>query len=91
MTFEFDSDAFEREVMAQAAEVIKARASELTDALDRLRETHAGQPIDEIKKALIAIFEQVGGSISDPELTEYATSIQANRRIEVKWDGAFEE
>lgn len=91
MTFEFDSDAFEREAMAQAAELINARASQLTDALDRLRETHAGQPIDEIKQALIAIFEQVGGSISDPELTEYATLIQTNRRIEVKWDGAFEE
>lgn len=91
MTFEFDSDAFQREMMAQAADLVNAHAAQLTEALDRLRATRAGRPIGEIKPELVSIFEGAGGSIVDPELSEYAALIQADQHIEVKWDGKLEE
>ena len=67
-----------------------SQRAELTEALDVLRRTYAGRPLDDIKTGLIAIFEQVRASISEPDLTEYAPLIQADRLIEDKRDGVFD-
>lgn len=56
---------------------------QLQPALDRVHEQYAGRPVDEIKPVLAQEWaaNTEGGSITDPELTQYATVISEGHRI----------
>lgn len=45
---------------------------------------HAGQPVSDIRAALESDFAREGVTITDPELTKYATAISEGTRIRVR-------
>lgn len=51
---------------------------------DMLLRRHKGRPVPEIKPVLRREWSRIGGSISDPELTKYATHISEGTRITMK-------
>lgn len=82
--FEFDEQALRREVERQVQPAIEELARDMTLEMDQLQTRYAGRPAAEIKPALQRLFTRDGGSISDPELSEYAEAISAGTRIEFK-------
>lgn len=80
--FEFDEKALKRELARQAQPEMDRIAREMTREMERLR----GLPIDQIKPALQRLFARDGGSITEPELSEYAQMIHDGTRIEFKAD-----
>lgn len=80
--FEFDEKALKRELARQAQPEMDRIAREMTRERERLR----GLPIDQIKAALQRLFARDGGSITEPELSEYAQMIHDGTRIEFKAD-----
>jgi hypothetical protein len=56
-------------------------AREYTDELNRLGQQYRGRPIEELKAALVELHRRRGGSITEPELTRYAETLAAGRRI----------
>lgn len=78
-SFSFNEDAF-RQI---AEEAVTNVAAEQTRDLERLRAQYAGRPVEEIKPALQALFAGYGGSITDPELSDWAQLISDNTRIEM--------
>lgn len=80
MNFEFNEEG-----MRQIAEEAVARAAaEQTQDLDRLRRQYTGQPIEAIRPALQQLFASYDGSITEPELSEWAQLISDGTRIEMK-------
>jgi hypothetical protein len=75
--FKFDERALNKVMQDAAAQVSR----QVTAQLDGLRTQYAGRPLPEIKAALQRTMRGNGGSITDPELTQYAELIQANTRI----------
>ncbi len=59
-------------------------AADQTHDIDQLRQHYAGHPVDEIKPALQRLFHGYGGSITEPELSDWAQLIADNTRIEMK-------
>jgi len=86
MSFEFDFDpkAFERAIRKDVEAHVQGVSREMTREFDQLSARYAGRPVAEIKPALKRVWEKDGGSISDPELTEYAQMISEGTRIEFK-------
>jgi hypothetical protein len=58
-------------------------------AVDGLRPTYEGKPVEEIRPALQQAWASVndGARITDPELTEYAEAIRIGRPVEIKFAG----
>lgn len=79
-SFSFNEDAF-RQI---AEDAVVQLAADQTRDLDQLRQQYAGHPVDEIKPALQRLFEGYGGSITEPELSDWAQLIADNTRIEMK-------
>ncbi len=79
MDFEFNP-GWERQVGHMAFEAVRGR---LQPALDAVLTEYGGRPIDEIKPVLAKAWVEntPGGSITDPDLTAYATEISCGRRI----------
>lgn len=73
----FDKNALRRIADQAVADI----AAQQTSDLDRLRRQHAGKPVSIIKPALQRLFAGYGGSITDPELSEWAQMISDNTRI----------
>ena len=73
----FDSKKFDKAVRNAANEAVQARADDLQKLVGRLSSTHKGRPVNEVKTALQSGWRQVtrDGSITDPELTTWATAI----------------
>lgn len=63
-------------------------AAQQTADLEQLRLHYAGQPAEAIKPALQQLFAGYGGSITDPELSEWAQLISDNTRITMTPSGA---
>jgi hypothetical protein len=82
MSFKFDERALRRAVQP----AIDKMARDMTREMNQLSARYAGRPVAEIKPALQRLFGRDGGSITDPELTEYAEAISAGTRIEFKAD-----
>lgn len=78
-SFQFDDDAF-RQI---ANEAVQRAAEEQTRDLDALRQQCTGQPLDVIRPALQQLFAGYGGSITEPELSEWAQLIHDGTRIEM--------
>lgn len=77
MKIQFDERALERAI----DDGMKQFARDANRRMSALAATHAGRPLPEIKSALQALFRNQGGSISDPELSDYAARIQAGSSI----------
>lgn len=82
--FNFDERQFRRAVESQVQAGVDKMAAQWSRELESLRGRMAGHPIDEIKPQLQALFRRGGGTISDPELTEWAQLISENTRIAFK-------
>lgn len=82
--FEFDERAL-RKAVAPALEKL---ARDLTRMLQGMAREFQGRPVEEVKPVLQARWAEAtpGGSITDPELTQYAEAIAAGRSIEVRAD-----
>ena len=80
--FEFNEDAFKE--IAESA--IQDVAAQQTQDLDRLRQQYTGQPVEAIRPALQQLFADYGGSITEPELSDWAQLIHDGTRIELKPD-----
>jgi hypothetical protein len=77
----FDLDpGWERQVGRMAVEAVLRRVQPV---LDEIHEQYAGCPVDEIKPVLARQWPDCtgGGSITDPDLTRYASVISQGRRI----------
>jgi hypothetical protein len=84
VSMKFDMKALEREIQQKTQALVRDLASQTTRELDNLRHKYEGQPVDVIKPELQRIFCQQGGSITDPELTEWAQMIAVGKRIVMK-------
>ncbi|MEU5323023.1 hypothetical protein AB0G67_40665 [Streptomyces sp. NPDC021056] len=69
-----------------ARQATRDLASKLTRALNALTPQYQGRPLDEVKRAVQQTWARNsgGGSITDPELTEFAEKIAAGGRVEVR-------
>lgn len=67
---------------------IRSAMNEITSGyqkmLDSLSHRYKGRPVSEIKPVLKREWSRVGGSISDPELTDYATHISEGTPIQMR-------
>jgi hypothetical protein len=79
--FNFDDRALKKAVNQEIASM----ASDLTRALGTLAARYQGKPLAQIKPEIQRIWAQhTGGSVTDPELTQFAEQIQAGQGIEVR-------
>lgn len=81
-SFEFDENAFKK----VAADAIRDVAAQQTRDLEQLRQQYTGQPVEAIRPALQQLFARYDGTITEPELTEWATLIHDGTRIEMSAD-----
>lgn len=81
--FHFDENAF-RNI---ANDAVRDIAEQQTQDLDDLRQQYAGRPLDDIRSALQQLFARYDGTITEPELSDWAQLIQDGVRIEMTLDG----
>lgn len=75
----------EQQLQRTAQPQIQGIADQIQQLLDRLGQQYEGQPVETIKPVLQAEWSRVnGGSITDPELSEWAQHISDGRRIEMR-------
>jgi hypothetical protein len=84
--FTFDEREFRRSIEKEVTKAVEGIARDRTRDLDAMRRQYTGRPIAEIKPALQRVFAKDGGSITDPELTEWAQAISDGTRIEFHAD-----
>ncbi len=80
--FKFD----DRAIKKAANDAVRKLAADLTKALNALTPRYQGKPLPEIKSEIQRVWsrETNGGSITDPELTQFAEQIRDGGRIEVR-------
>ncbi len=78
------SPGWEKELEKAIQPAMKDIASDYQKMFDSLSRRYKGRPVSEIKPVLRREWSRVGGSISDPELTEYATHISEGTRIQMR-------
>ena len=78
------SGDFEKELAKAAQGAIKDIASEYQRMFDSLGRRYSGRPVAEIKPVLMREWSRIGGTISDPELTDYATLISEGTHIKMQ-------
>ena len=83
-SFSFDSKGFEKAFKKVASDAFDQRAREMQQTMDRLGRELKGQPLATAKSRLQREWQRTGGSITEPELTQYAEALVAGTRIEFK-------
>lgn len=78
------SSGWEKELEKAVRPALKDIASDYQKMFDSLSRRYKGRPVSEIKPVLRREWSRVGGSISDPELTEYANHISEGTRIQLR-------
>ena len=78
------SPGWEKELEEAVKPALKDIASDYQKVFDSLLRRYKGRPVSEIKPVLRREWSRVGGSISDPELTEYATHISEGTHIQMR-------
>lgn len=78
------SPGWEKELEKAVRPALKDIASDYQKMFDSLSRRYKGRPVSEIKPVLRREWSRVGGSISDPELTEYATHISEGTHIQMR-------
>ena len=81
--FEMSRD-LEQNLQRMAQEAVTDSASGYQKMFDSLSRRYKGRPVSEIKPVLRREWARLGGTISDPELTDYATLISEGTRIQVR-------
>ena len=81
-----DRRGLKKAVEKAAEKAGRSIASDLTRALNGLTATYQGRPLEEVKQAVQSTWAKhsAGGSITDPELTQFAEEIAAGGRVEVR-------
>jgi len=79
MEFEFDEHALKSVVGEAMEESRKA----MQQVVDRVYQQHQGAPVESVKTALERAWRTVG-SLTDPELTDWATLISNGEQIVFK-------
>lgn len=77
------SDQLMKQVRAAVKPKLEAIADEHTNNLNELSERMKGQPLDDIKVELTAIYDQLGeqNKLEEPGLTKYAQQIHDGGRF----------
>jgi len=78
------SPGWEKELERAVRPALKDIASDYQKMFDSLLRRYKGRPVSEIKPVLRREWSRVGGSISDPELTEYATHISEGTHLQMR-------
>lgn len=81
--FKFDDRALKKAVQ----QGVKKMADDLTRDLNHLTPRLKGRPLPEIKREIQRVWAKhsgTGGSITDPELTQFAEQIHQGGRITVR-------
>lgn len=78
------SPGWEKELEKAVKPALKNIASDYQKMFDSLLRRYKGRPVSEIKQVLRREWSRVGGSVSDPELTKYATHISEGTRIQMR-------
>lgn len=78
------SPGWERKLEKAVRPAMKDIASEYQRMFDSLSRRYKGRPVSRIKPVLKREWARLGGSISDPELTDYATLISEGTRIQMR-------
>jgi hypothetical protein len=85
LEFKFDERNFRRAVAQAGNEAVRKFAAEAQCTLDRLRATHAGKPVAEVKAALQHAWRRsFGKTLTDPELSSWADHLAHGTRIVVR-------
>lgn len=80
----FDSNAFRRNLSKVANEAVQKVGRKLSTMLNGMSAEFKGRPVEEIKPVLQQRWTATaGGSITDPELSEYAEKISAGESFSV--------
>lgn len=78
------SPGWEKELEKAIRPAMKDIASDYQKMFDSLSRRYKGRPVSEIKPVLKREWARIGGSISDPELTDYASLISEGTRIQMR-------
>ncbi|MFJ1993061.1 hypothetical protein [Streptomyces asiaticus] len=80
--FQFNEGAIKKVAEQRVAKL----AADLTRKLNALTAEYEGRPLDEVKTAVQQVWarETGGGSITDPELTQFAEQIAAGGQVSVQ-------
>lgn len=81
MGSDFRFDFNENEFNKLARRIVKDEAKSLNSQFETLARRYNGRPVDEVKRAIAREWRRGGGSISDSELTEWATVISEGRAV----------
>jgi len=81
--FNFSND-FERQLNKAVQGALGDVAKDYQRMFDSLSRRYRGRPVSSIKPVLLGEWKRIGGSITDPELTEYATHISNGTHIKMK-------
>ncbi|MFJ3283380.1 hypothetical protein [Streptomyces halstedii] len=83
-SFTFDSNGFERNMKKVANEAAAVVAAKLSTMLNGMSREYKGRAVEEIKPVLQRRWNGVAdGSITDPELSEYAAQISRGESFNV--------
>ncbi len=83
--FRFEmSGNFEDEVKKIARDAMKEAADDTQKLFDSLLRRYRGRPVSEIKAVLRREWSRRDGTMSERELTDYATLISEGTRIQVR-------
>ena len=85
-SFTFNDGEFRRFMETEAQSALNDLAQQQTQELDQLRKQYHGRPVAEIRPVLQQLFAKDGGSITEPELSEWAQLISDGVRIEFTAD-----
>ena len=80
----WDKNALDRVVKETANKAVVEQGRKLQSELDSVLAQSSGKTAAEIKPLVQNAFRRIGGSISDPELTQYAEVIAEGTRIVVQ-------
>ncbi len=75
---------WEKELEKAIRPAVRDIASDYQKMFDSLSRRYKGSPASEIKPVLRREWARIGGSISDPELSEYACLISEGTRIQMR-------
>lgn len=78
------SSNFDRELQRVAQDLVDEAAKDHQKLFDSLGRRYKGRPVPEVKNALRREWRRLGGDISDPDLTDYATLISEGTRIKMR-------
>ena len=83
-SFEFDEDAFIRTIEKVTHEALQDRVRETETLMKSLQLRLRGRNLELIRSELLRELDAIGASVSEPELTQYATAIRDGVSIAVR-------